>query len=316
VKNNEYWGEKLPGIDKVEFHIIPDASSLAKELCNGTVHFVPSFSDPTLFGQLSGASVCLEPKKGWNVFYLGFCADQSSPFAERRIRKAVAQAIDLSRICHDLRIGRALRGIRSPMAQPAKGPLPPGMMGYDRKIGQVSYAPEVAKIVLEDFTGEKSWRLVFNGAVALNKQLAEAIKENLEENLGQKGVEVRLEQKENFGDVVDAARRPEGSVMFLYSWHVSAPYPERILKPLFHSKSQDTNLTRYKSPVVDRLLDQAIQLRETALYSDIQQQIIEDVPMVFLYHSTRVAAYTRCKNLKLNVNAMPHDKLVGADVIP
>ena len=110
--------------------------------------------------------------------------------------------------------------------------------------------------------------------------------------------------------------------MFVYGWHVRAPYPERVLIPLFHSRSAGTsNLTEYKNPNLDRLLDEAVRLPEgpakTKLYSQIQKMIVEDAPMVFLYHSTRMAAYAdRVKGLELNLGALPQDKLVKVDLAP
>jgi ABC-type transport system substrate-binding protein len=56
---------------------------------------------------------------------------------------------------------------------------------------------------------------------------------------------------------------------------------------------------------------------QAKLYSQIQKTIVDDVPMVFLYHSTRMAAYAdRVKGLELNLGALPHDKLVKVDLAP
>ena len=80
-------------------------------------------------------------------------------------------------------------------------------------------------------------------------------------------------------------------------------------------------LTRYTNPKLDRLLDDALMAPEgpaqAKLYSQIQKTIVDDVPMVFLYHSTRMAAYAdRVKGLELNLGALPHDKLVTVDLAP
>ena len=110
--------------------------------------------------------------------------------------------------------------------------------------------------------------------------------------------------------------------MFLYSWHVRAPYPERILLPLFHSGSAETtNLTQYHNPLLDKLLGEALQLPEgpaqNRLYSQAQRLIVDDAPMVFLYHATKMAAHTdRVRGLELNLGSLPHDKLVKVDVTP
>jgi peptide/nickel transport system substrate-binding protein len=110
--------------------------------------------------------------------------------------------------------------------------------------------------------------------------------------------------------------------MFLYNWHVRAPYPERLLVPLFHSRSVGTtNLARYRNAAVDRLLDEALQLaegpRQVAAYSQAQRLIVDEAPAVFLYHATRMAAFSdRLQGLELNLGSLPHDKLIRVDLAP
>jgi ABC-type transport system substrate-binding protein len=53
------------------------------------------------------------------------------------------------------------------------------------------------------------------------------------------------------------------------------------------------------------------------IYSKVQRQIVDDVPMVFLYHATRMAAVGEwVQGLELNLGNKPHDKLVNVDVTP
>ena len=108
--------------------------------------------------------------------------------------------------------------------------------------------------------------------------------------------------------------------MFLYNWLVRGPYPERLLTPLFHSRSVGTsNLTRYRNAAVDRLLDEAFRLpdgpEQRRIYSQIQKTIVDDAPMVFLYHSTRMAAFaSRVQGLSLKLDVAPYDKLIRVDL--
>jgi peptide/nickel transport system substrate-binding protein len=143
----------------------------------------------------------------------------------------------------------------------------------------------------------------------------------IQNDLQRIGVSVEPVGKPSSGDVFKAVRAREGD-MFLYSWHVRAPYPERVLVPLFHSRSPETtNVTRYRNAALDRLLTDALQLPEgparSRLYSEAQRLIVDDAPMVFLYHAVRMAAYTdRVRGLDLNLGSLPHDKLVTVDVAP
>jgi peptide/nickel transport system substrate-binding protein len=160
-------------------------------------------------------------------------------------------------------------------------------------------------------------RLVHNSAVTFDSELAGAIQNDLRRI----GITVELIGKPSFSELVKAVRAREGD-MFLYGWHVRAPYPERVLVPLFHSRSVGTtNLTYYKNPNLDHMLDEALRLPDgpvqTGIYSQIQKTIVEDAPMVFLYHAIRMAAYAdRVQGLELDLAALPHDKLVKVDLAP
>jgi ABC-type transport system substrate-binding protein len=71
--------------------------------------------------------------------------------------------------------------------------------------------------------------------------------------------------------------------------------------------------------MVDKMLDDAKGLpqgpEQSKLYSHLQRMIVEDAPMVFLYHSTRMAAYaSRVQGLSLKLDVAPDDKLVKVDL--
>jgi ABC-type transport system substrate-binding protein len=73
--------------------------------------------------------------------------------------------------------------------------------------------------------------------------------------------------------------------------------------------------------MLDGLLDEALRLPEgptqSRIYSQIQELIVKDAPMVFLYHATRIAAHAdRVQGLELNLGSLPHDKLVRVDLAP
>jgi peptide/nickel transport system substrate-binding protein len=110
--------------------------------------------------------------------------------------------------------------------------------------------------------------------------------------------------------------------MFIDVWGLRAPHPERLLVPLFHSGAGDaTNWTRYRNRDLDRLLDEARRLPEgpaqVTAYSKAQRVIVDDAPMVFLYHGLRMAAHAdRVKGLSLNPLSLPVDKLVTVDLGP
>lgn len=307
--NDRYWGGR-PRLDRVVFRFITDGKDAAESLIRGEIDFVPAVTDAALLERLrERPDIALVPVAGLNINYLGFNT-QRPPFNKPELRRAVIQAINVPRLSSFL--GRG-------MAVAASGPLPPAMKAHDPSAAQPSYdlakATELLQRAVAAFPGKPN--LVYSQSHALMAEVAAAIQNDLR----RAGTDIQLDGKPTFQDVVAAARAQKAD-MFLYSWYVRGPYPDRLLMPLFHSKAAGTsNLTRYSNPAVDRLLEEASQLPDGSeqhrLYAQIQKTIVDDGPMVFLYHFTRVAAHSkRIKNLSLKLDVAPHDKLLKVDLAP
>lgn len=307
VANDQYWAGR-PQIDRVVFRFIADGKAVVDALLKGEVDFVARLPDPVWFERLrESPRIKWVPFPGLNLYYLGFYTERP-PFSNAMVRRAVAQAINAPRAA--LFLGRGV-------ATPAKGPLPPGVRGHDPEVNQAPYDPQAAKELLAKSgqTSIPTLRVVHNSALTFTAEIAGAIQSDLRRI----GIQVELLGKPGWPEVVAAVRKREGD-MFLYSWNVRAPYPERFLLPLFHSRSVGTtNLMHYRNPALDKIIDEALRLPEgtpqARLLSQAQRLIVEEAPMVILYHAIRVAAYAdRVQGLELNLGLLPHDKLVKVDL--
>ena len=80
--------------------------------------------------------------------------------------------------------------------------------------------------------------------------------------------------------------------LFAVTWVADYPDPENFLDVLFHTGSP-RNYSHYSNPKVDALLDQANieqnAATRTDLYRQAQQQILDDVAIIPLYHGTDYA---------------------------
>lgn len=308
VANDQYWAGR-PQVDRVVFRFIAEGKAVVDALLKGEVDFVARLPDPVWFERLrESPRIKWVPFPGLNLYYLGFYTERP-PFDNAMVRRAVAHAINVPRAA--LFLGRGV-------AVPAKGSLPPGVRGHDPEVNQGPYDPQAAKELLNK-SGQAAIptvKVIHNSALTFTAEVAGAIQSDLRRI----GIQVELLGKPGWPEVVAAVRRREGD-MFLYSWNVRAPYPERFLFPLFHSRSAETtNLTNYRSPALDRLLEDALRIPEgpvqSRMLSQVQRMIVEDAPMVFLYHAIRVAAYAdRVQGLELNLGLLPHDKLVKVDLV-
>ena len=241
---------------------------------------------------------------GLNVMYLGMVLDRPA-LKDARVREAVVRAVNRDRMAIVLGRGTMVT---------AKGPLPPGCGGFDPAISQPSHDPDRARALLKEAGASGlSLRLLYVSPFELWSEIVFAIKADLEKV----GITVDLLRTPSWNDF-HVERKKGGHDLYLYSWSISTPDPERILFPLFHSQSQD-NFSRLASLRVDRLLADARQPMEEArrlrLYRDASGLIVDDLPALFLAHRIGMAAInTRVKGLTLNLYGFPQDKLVRVEI--
>jgi hypothetical protein len=197
-----------------------------------------------------------------SVVYLGFNTSAASrPFADpahRRGLAALLRGLDYGRIvagCAANRclnpLDRDLKQILSPAPPPAGTLPPPG-----------------EPLVVAYHTGDARFQ-----------QFASRIATVLQGT----GYPVTSPPLGDFQALTTFLQTSDDWDMFLYTWHVAAPYPERILLPLLHpAVIKQTNLTRIDSPGLTTAMRDAL-LGKTPW--DAVMTVLEvDAPLVFLYH--------------------------------
>ncbi|MCA1666549.1 MAG: peptide ABC transporter substrate-binding protein [Thermomicrobia bacterium] len=113
------------------------------------------------------------------------------------------------------------------------------------------------------------------------------------------GAMVKTVAERDLGVQVDVEQSPGGDYLseldahtyglFAVTWVAQYPDAQDFLDVLFHSGSP-RNYSNYSNPNVDALLDQASveqdAAKRAALYQQAQQQILDDVAIIPLYHGT------------------------------
>jgi ABC-type oligopeptide transport system substrate-binding subunit len=92
--------------------------------------------------------------------------------------------------------------------------------------------------------------------------------------------------------------------MFVYAWFADVPDPDNFLFKLFYSRSP-RNATGYANRTVDQLLLQAREqgdlARRTELYRRAEQIIVDEVPVVPVWHYTYERLFqSYVKNVEVN----------------
>ncbi|HEV8614099.1 MAG TPA: ABC transporter substrate-binding protein [Methylomirabilota bacterium] len=213
----------------------------------------------------------------YNLRHYGFNT-RIKPLDDRRVRRAIAHAIDRPRILDEIFGGRFI---------PAQGILPPGTLGFNPGVKSIPHdAGRAAELLAQaGYPGGRGLApITFWSSVKSERVVREhaAIKKSLEAV----GVKADFQYQTDwpaFSRMLAEGKAPA----FLYAWYADIPDPDNFLHQLFYSSSP-RNYAGYANPVVDDLLVHARNERDghrrVDLYRRAEQLILEDVPVVPIWH--------------------------------
>ena len=294
-----------PRLSHATFLIVPDSQAAVDRLEAGEINLLSSVA-PQFFERLAtNPDLRLVKVGGLNVRFLGMNMERPA-LQDRRVREAIVRAVDVERLVSHSGRGALLS---------AGGPLPPASLAYDAELRQPAYDLPRARGLLHEARATEgiSLRLLYNASLEYWSEAVHAIRADLRKA----GIHVEPVGVRDW-KAFHEERRKGAHDLYLYGWSVSTPDPERFLFRLFHSKSAD-NFGRYANAAVDELLTQARQPMEEArrlrLYREATRLILADIPALFLFHHTAVAAHqARAAGLALNLYGWPQDKLSTVEI--
>lgn len=298
--NPDYFDGR-PYIDRYVYRIIPDPATMFLELQAGgvdwmgltpiqytrqtlTPYFEKNFNKfryPLFAYSYLGFNLCLRRDES------GKCAERHPWFGDKRIRQAIAYAIDKEEIVDGVLFG---------LGMPATGPYVPNTWPYNPNVKKYEYNPEKARVLL----AEAGWRdtdgdglldkdgrpfeftLLTNMGNSLRMKTATII----QWRLAMIGIKVNiraLEWSTFINEFIDK-RRFEAIVL---GWSIGLD-PDQF--DIWHSSKtseKEFNFVSYANPEVDELLEKGrrtfdIQERKKA-YFRIQEILAEEIPYIFLY---------------------------------
>jgi peptide/nickel transport system substrate-binding protein/oligopeptide transport system substrate-binding protein len=198
-----------------------------------------------------------------------------------RARQAVAHAIDASLVVKTVQYGCGV---------PARGILPPAIPGAPAAEARLAHDPARARRLLADAgvtNGSGRPRLTYHYNTGTpNQRLAELLQAQLRDV----GIDLQLRRLDwaAYLTLVDEGR----TGFYRQAWIADYPDPENFLTVLFHSRNVGAagNTSRYRSPVVDRWLDEADAMAagpaRDRRYAEAERRIIDDAVYIPLFHLT------------------------------
>lgn len=310
VPNERYWDRgRVPRVGRVVFRVVRNDRLRLSRLLAGEIDLMvlppslyPSVLTPQ--GELQerfreGFQAVVTPT--FNVHLIGINLDR---VPDVHLRRALYYGTDRLAIVRAVLFGHA---------DEAGGAIPPGLNGYVPPFspGRL-YDPERARADLarSGYDGRPLELLVHDAAAS------EQVGQVFQQQMGRLGVRIRLTRLD-FNSVINRMVRGEAELFSMFFEYVFST-PEVLLDFLFSSRRIPApNFWHYANPTVDQALDSLRLLPEgDALRrcADIERQVMEDVPAVFLYRQHHVLLLSK-KFRGIRVNGYGHyllDRVTGS----
>lgn len=294
VRNEDYF-LGAPNIEKFIFKIVKADVALAqfeKGELDATTKVGTMSSDQ--IEKLQTLDVSVVPVAGTAVQVLAI-NNSREYFKDKRVRQAIAHAIDRKAMIDALLDGYALMQNASiPEFSPYFNPETKDMLEYN---------PEKARALLE----EAGWD--FNREIVLNFPTGNVTRERsapiIQQYLNAVGMKVKLESS----DFTAMRQRIDKNELDL--WLVGSSYVvfDPDVKSIFHTDSMPPNgwnSWMFSNPEADRLIMEGLRNvdpeKRKPIYMELQKVIAEEVPIVYLYYPMEINVVA---NRLKNANPVP-----------
>ena len=139
VKNDDYWGDKVH-VDSVTFKVIPESTTRNADLERGFVHIADPVQPIEVAEINAGDYATVLQKPSSSLSYVGFNTEKE-PFDDPKVRQAISMMVNKEEM---------IEGVYEGFGIPAKGPLAPGIFGYNDDAQPIEYNVEEAKKLLAE----------------------------------------------------------------------------------------------------------------------------------------------------------------------
>jgi peptide/nickel transport system substrate-binding protein len=279
----EYWGGwDGEHYEEVVFRVVPEVTTAMQLVRSGDVQMVERLTPQLIDSLRSDPNVQIyETPSLQNLVML--MNTSSGPLADPALRAAVAKAVDTEGI------GVALEGA----VVPAKGVIPPGLLGYSNDLTGTGLDLEgAAELLAGAGFGPDGEPLDLTMTIATGDTDQMLVGASLKSNLAELGVNV---------DVVATEWQPqwdraisdnieERQDIFVMYWWPDYPDPFSWFISLFYTEEEPTfNLAYYSDPDMDAAIDEIQSLTVTdrdaaeTKYIEMQQKLIDESVLVVPY---------------------------------
>jgi len=302
-------GKEIPIVDRIVWYVIDDDSTQWLKFVTGEMESsgisrdnwdVVINRDGKLTDSLARKGVRLDSRPTLDLYYIGFNMDDPLVGKNKKLRQALTCAFNSEEWVR-FNNGRVIR---------AKGPIPPGVAGYDDKPSPYPFDLQKARKLL----AEAGYP---DGKDADGKNLQLAVDLGSADPQTRESVELTVDFMRKIGVILKPSYNNWPTYlgklerrqcqMFWLGWVADYPDAENFLQ-LFYGPncSPNPNHCNYVNPEFDKLYEKIRTMSDgperTAIYKQMADMIIEDCPWIFMHHPMSHGLHHAW--LK---NAKPHD---------
>jgi peptide/nickel transport system substrate-binding protein len=290
LERNPLSWSAVPKLERVRFAVVPDAITQSLELEKGSgdvaVNSLPMDALPTL---ATRPNLALDRTEGTQIQYLGFNL-RDPLLQDRRVRQAIACAIDRELIVRTLQHGHA---------QLAASLLPVAHWAWTGDVDRYDYDPARAARLLDEAgyrPGSEGIRLRLTMKTS-NAEETRLLATVLQQQLARVGIALDLRSYETATFNADIRR----GAFQIYSlrWIGGNEQPD-IFNYAFSTANFSPaggNRSHYSNPSLDALLNDAAQSADTARrradYIEAQRILARDLPSIDLWYRDTIVVHNR-----------------------
>lgn len=281
-----YWGGR-PRLGALEFRRFADEGRLLRALVSAEVDVTQALGHDRVEALHDAPGIELDFRVGSNLAFLA-PNHEKAPFGDRRVRRALALAIDRPALVEHVVGGHGAA---------ARNPLPPALWGYSPRTRElVRDLPQARRLLREaGFPDGLEAELLEPPVPRPYLPRPAELTRRLQADLAAAGVRTRRVTVRDWADYLGRASRGEFDLA-VFGWQADTNDPNDFLTALLDSESiPATNRARYRSPQMDALLLRARRrspaAERIALYHEAQELFQRDMPWAPLFHVSGVTAH-------------------------
>lgn len=274
-RNDSYWRGTAP-FAKVEFAAVPDAATRIADLRTGKADLIVGLNpdDALQLKGVSGVEVRSAPTERVGYFMMN---TQGGPLTDKRVRRALAHAIDRKLIIDALLGG---------YSQVTNQLLTPAHFGYIEGLEWHAYDPEKAKALLAEAGHGNGVEIEIITAPPFDQRIIQA----MQQQLSDVGVTLKISMSDMSTFLGRRRAEPDGFGDTVFGrWSCACQDADGVLFAMFHSKSV---WSKYANPELDKYL---VAGRSTldpderiAAYTAAHKIILEETPSIPLYQAAAI----------------------------